>query len=100
MAEQHVDAFRHLGGGRKGLFVVLRYVFITTAAYLVIFQTPVATVDTAITATIALALASNVVLVDVREARLRVVRGDPRPARRHDLGVVGVAPDRGHGPGA
>ena len=62
MAEQHVDAFRHLGGGRKGLFVVLRYVFITTAAYLVIFQTSVATVDTAITATIALALASNVVL--------------------------------------
>ena len=30
--------FRHAGGGSKGLFVVLRYVFIVAASYLVIFQ--------------------------------------------------------------
>jgi hypothetical protein len=34
------DNFRHLGGGRKGLFVILRYVFIVAASYLVIFQSP------------------------------------------------------------
>ena len=51
--------FRHLGGGSKGLFLALRYVFIVTASYLLIFQGhgPVAT---ATAVAIAVALASNV----------------------------------------
>jgi signal transduction histidine kinase len=62
MLQQHVDAFRHLGGGRKGLFVVLRYVFITTAAYLIVFQNADQTIGLGPALIIALALASNVAL--------------------------------------
>jgi hypothetical protein len=32
--------FRHLGGGRKGLFLLLRYLFIIAASYLLIFLAP------------------------------------------------------------
>jgi signal transduction histidine kinase len=70
MAERHVDGFRHLGGGRKGVFVVLRYVFITTAAYLVIFTAPGNGLDVAIALAIALALASNVALSVASPRRL------------------------------
>jgi signal transduction histidine kinase len=54
-------AFRHAGGGRKGLFVVLRYVFIVAASYLVIFQNshPIGAGPALM---IAIALASNVIL--------------------------------------
>ena len=54
--------FRHAGGGRKGLFVVLRYVFIVAASYLVIFQDATPTVGAGPAVMIAAALASNVVL--------------------------------------
>ena len=30
--------FRHFGGGQKGVFLLLRYLFIAAAAYLVIFE--------------------------------------------------------------
>jgi len=56
------DTFRHLGGGRKGLFIVLRYVFIVAASYLVIFQNPGAVVGPGPAVMIAVALASNVAL--------------------------------------
>jgi signal transduction histidine kinase len=52
--------FRHLGGGRKGLFLLLRYLFIVAASYLLIFQAK--TVDTSPAVMIAVALLSNVVL--------------------------------------
>jgi len=53
--------FKHFGGGQKGIFLVLRYVFITVAAYLLVFQNqqglgPIQGVM------IVAALASNVVL--------------------------------------
>jgi signal transduction histidine kinase len=54
--------FRHAGGGRKGLFVVLRYVFIVAASYLVIFQNAGHAVSAGPALMIAIALASNVVL--------------------------------------
>ena len=54
--------FRHAGGGRKGLFIVLRYVFIVAASYLVIFQDSVHAVGAGPALMIAIALASNVVL--------------------------------------
>jgi hypothetical protein len=54
--------FRHAGGGRKGLFIVLRYVFIVAASYLVIFQNTTAQVGTGPAVMIAAALASNVAL--------------------------------------
>ena len=54
--------FRHAGGGRKGLFIVLRYVFIVAASYLVIFQDSVHLVGAGPALMIAIALASNVVL--------------------------------------
>jgi signal transduction histidine kinase len=54
--------FRHFGGGRKGLFLVLRYVFITVAAYLVIFQNPRGEIGALQGLMIVAALASNVVL--------------------------------------
>jgi signal transduction histidine kinase len=53
--------FRHLGGGRKGLFLLLRYLFITAASYLLIFQSPGA-VGPGPALMIAMALASNVAL--------------------------------------
>jgi signal transduction histidine kinase len=54
--------FRHLGGGRKGCFLLLRYLFITTASYLLILQTPSETTPTGIALMISAALASNVAL--------------------------------------
>src|SRR5262245_19409897 len=54
--------FRHAGGGRKGLFIVLRYVFIVAASYLLIFQDPGQAVSAGPATMIAIALASNVAL--------------------------------------
>src|SRR5262249_23282960 len=54
------NQFRHLGGGRKGLFLLLRYLFIVAASYLLIFQAPAVTATPALM--IAVALASNVAL--------------------------------------
>jgi signal transduction histidine kinase len=56
------EAFRHLGGGRKGLFLVLRYLFIATAAYLVLFQAAAWPVPPGHAIMIAVALGSNVAL--------------------------------------
>jgi signal transduction histidine kinase len=57
--EQH---FRHVGGGPKGLFLALRYVFVIAAAYLLVFQRPHGAVPATVALTIAGALASNVML--------------------------------------
>jgi signal transduction histidine kinase len=54
--------FRHLGGGRKGLFLLLRYLFIIAASYLLIFQGPTVAFVPAHALMIAIALASNVAL--------------------------------------
>ena len=54
--------FRHLGGGQKGLFLILRYVFIIAASYLLIFQTPDRMPLPSHALMIACALTSNVVL--------------------------------------
>src|SRR6185369_3118900 len=56
------DGFRHAGGGSKGLFVVLRYVFIVSASYLVVYQGTGQTVGAGPALMIAMALASNVIL--------------------------------------
>lgn len=53
--------FQHLGGGRKGLFLLLRYVFIISASYLLIFGSN-ADVKGTIGLMIAMSLASNVAL--------------------------------------
>src|SRR4029453_7565425 len=53
---------RHLGGGPKRLFLLLRYVFIASAAYLLIFQPTHAVVAPAQAITISPARASNVAL--------------------------------------
>jgi len=55
-------ALRHVGGGPKGLFLLLRYVFIASASYLLLFQPTHPVVAPAQALTIALALASNVAL--------------------------------------
>ncbi len=52
--------FRHLGGGRKGLFLLLRYVFIAAASYLVLLQR--SEVEASHALMIAMALSSNVAL--------------------------------------
>jgi signal transduction histidine kinase len=67
---QEGAAFRHLGGGRKGLFLLLRYVFIVAAAYLLIFESSSKTFPAAQGLMIAVALASNVVLSFVSEERV------------------------------
>ena len=54
--------FRHLGGGRKGLFLILRYVFIIAASYLLIFERQAQGFAATHALMIALALASNVLL--------------------------------------
>lgn len=54
--------FRHFGGGKKGVFLVLRYVFITVAAYLLIFQSESGRIDAMQAVMIVAALASNVAL--------------------------------------
>jgi signal transduction histidine kinase len=54
--------FRHVGGGPKGLFLALRYVFVIAAAYLLVFNRRTGPVAPGVALTIAGALASNVVL--------------------------------------
>lgn len=54
--------FKHFGGGQKGIFLVLRYVFITVAAYLLIFQNPKGELAPIQGVMIGAALASNVIL--------------------------------------
>src|SRR5262245_8699439 len=54
--------FRHLGGGRKGLFLLLRYLFIISASYLILFHTGQPTVEPVQAVMVAVALASNVAL--------------------------------------
>ncbi len=67
---QEGETFRHLGGGRKGLFLLLRYVFIVAAAYLLIFESASKTFPAAQGLMIAVALASNVALSLVSEERV------------------------------
>jgi signal transduction histidine kinase len=57
-----MDEVRHLGGGRKGLFLLLRYVFIISASYLLIFHIPGTKLGPTQALMIAVALASNVFL--------------------------------------
>ncbi len=64
------ETFRHLGGGRKGLFLLLRYVFIVAAAYLLIFEASAGGFPPAQALMIAVALASNVALSFVSEQRV------------------------------
>jgi signal transduction histidine kinase len=54
--------FRHLGGGQKGFFLLLRYLFIAAAAYLIIFERQGAPLPATYGVMIAAALASNVAL--------------------------------------
>jgi len=57
------EAVKEFGGGRRGAFLLLRYVFIIAACYLVIYAVPDGeTVPTSTAVMIALALASNVLL--------------------------------------
>ena len=58
--------FRHLGGGRKGLFLLLRYLFIIAASYLLIFVAPTGSFEPTYGLMIAVALASNVALSFMR----------------------------------
>jgi signal transduction histidine kinase len=55
---------RHFGAGSKGLFLLLRYVFIIAAAYLIIFQSK-SNVGGTQALMIAVALASNVALAQL-----------------------------------
>jgi len=52
--------FRHVGGGSKGLFLALRYVFIVTASYLLLFEGRPGPATPGTALAIAAALASNV----------------------------------------
>jgi signal transduction histidine kinase len=54
--------FEHLGGGRKGAFLTLRYVFIIAAAYLIIFDSRTGDFPFTHGLMIAVALGSNVAL--------------------------------------
>jgi signal transduction histidine kinase len=65
---------RHVGGGPKGLFLAVRYVFILSAAYLLVFHGPRGPLAPAQALTIAAALASNVALSAVPPAVLFAVR--------------------------
>jgi signal transduction histidine kinase len=56
------EHFQHLGGGRKGVFLLLRYVFIIAAAYLLIFDSPAHSFPWSHGVMIAAALASNLAL--------------------------------------
>jgi signal transduction histidine kinase len=60
MLEDH--QFEHLGGGRKGAFLTLRYVFIIAAAYLIIFDSRTGAFPFTHGLMIAVALGSNVAL--------------------------------------
>jgi len=55
-------SFRHVGGGPKGLFLLLRYVFIISASYLVLSYRTTPSVAPATALMIVAALASNVAL--------------------------------------
>jgi len=55
-------SWRHLGGGRKGLFLILRYVFIIAASYLLLFHRTDAVVPPICAFMIAAALTSNIFL--------------------------------------
>lgn len=54
--------FRHVGGGAKGLFLALRYVFVISVAYLLLFQSARNRLSPVEALAIAGALASNVAL--------------------------------------
>jgi len=54
------SSFKHLGGGRKGLFLLLRYMFIIAASYLLLFQRD-GVASPSVALMIAAALATNVV---------------------------------------
>jgi len=60
--DEQEQAFRHLGGGRKGLFLLLRYLFIIAASYLLIFKDGTPAVTPATGLMIAVAMASNVAI--------------------------------------
>jgi len=62
--------FRHMGGGPKGLFLLLRYVFIVSAAYLVLSYWPGLAVAPFTPVMIAVALGSNVLLGRLPPERL------------------------------
>jgi len=62
--------FRHMGGGPKGLFLLLRYVFIVSAAYLVLSYWPGLTVAPFTPVMICVALGSNVLLGRLPAERL------------------------------
>lgn len=64
------NSFRHLGGGRKGLFLLLRYLFIVAASYLLLFQGPATSFNPAHALMIAVALASNVALSMVSQEKV------------------------------
>ncbi len=55
-------SWRHLGGGRKGLFLILRYVFIIAASYLLLFHKEDVVIPPIGAFMIAAALASNLFL--------------------------------------
>src|SRR5690242_19247487 len=55
-------SWRHLGGGRKGLFLILRYVFIIAASYLLLFHRSDTVIPPIGACMIAAALASNLFL--------------------------------------
>lgn len=63
----NTSRFRHLGGGRKGLFLLLRYLFIVAASYLLIFGAPPGGFRAPQALMVAAALASNVMLSVMRE---------------------------------
>ena len=65
MFDEH--GFKHLGGGRKGVFLLLRYVFIIAASYLLIFESKDGSADPSHAVMIAVALASNVALSFMRQ---------------------------------
>lgn len=60
----------HFGGGRKGLFLLLRYVFIISASYLVVFENPTGRVSPSQAVMIAMALASNLALSRISVTKL------------------------------
>ena len=60
----------HFGGGRKGLFLLLRYVFIIAASYLVVFENPNGRVSPSQAVMIAMALASNLALSRISPTKL------------------------------
>lgn len=60
----------HLGGGRKGVFLLLRYVFIIAASYLLLFHASAKGVQPIHGLMIAMALGSNIVLSLVSQQKL------------------------------